>query len=156
MRAAIRVMGLFGASAGFCFSMARAGVAQASYWTIDAAVSCNGTDGTSSSPRRCALVNSTVNFPISSMTTACARFYLSGGVTYDNFIVKQSFTGSLYQDWNTFHQASSGYNTLCVGAGNVLTNASPYDYLYFQEASENGSTIGMDTVTVNSSGTVVH
>jgi hypothetical protein len=142
------MFGLFGVSAAFCFFLTKASVAQAYYWTNDAAISCNGADGTSSSPRLCPLVQSTGNFRINVLTKACATFYLLGGVSYDNRIMKQSFTGTLYQDWNSFQQAANGYNTLCVGAGNVLTNPSSYDYLYFKETSSNGTTIGMNSVTV--------
>lgn len=147
----MRAMGLFGGTAVFCFLLLRASVAHSYYWTMDATSGCDGNALSTSSPHLCPLVNRTGNYRIGVLTSGCATFYLNGGATYENYVIKQSYTGSLYQDWNTFSQGSSSYNTLCVGAGNVLTNASMYDYLYYKEVRQGGGTVGMYTVTANNS-----
>lgn len=150
-RFAFRTVGLFSGTAVFCFLLLRASVAQSYYWTMNS-TECNGGSDPLQSPYVCPLINRTGNYRIGVLTSACATMWLVAGSYYDNYIVKQSFTGSVYQDWNTYHQPSpNSYNTLCVGAGNVLTNASSYDYLYVKEVREGGGTLDLDSVTLNNS-----
>lgn len=129
---------MFGASATCCFLLLQARVAHSYYWANDAWASCNGASEGNQTPRLCPLMQSTKNFPVGSLTTGCATFGFDPYVLYDNYLIKQSSSGSLYQDWNTWSSTTSGIVTVCVGAGNVKANPSAYDYLYYKEAIDVG------------------
>jgi hypothetical protein len=145
---ALRMSGLFASTAVACFLLTLAGGANSAYLTTSH-YSCNGTvadQGTA----LCPLANSSGEMPIDKLTQVCATEFYNGGVTYDHYIIKESWSGGLYQDSLVDHP-TTGRATVCVTASTVLAYPNVWDYLWYKQVAVSQSSTYLQSVTeVNS------